>query len=120
MPEEAADFLKQVEKVWGMEYWLVNTELYCLKTLVVIPGGHCSLHHHAKKDETFWIDSGVLFLELDGKEHELHPGSRIRIKPNQQHRFWVPKGFSAPCRFFEVSTHHDDGDVVRIHESYKE
>jgi len=113
---------KIVPKLWGTEFWIVNTELYCLKFLKIIPGYRCSVHCHKKKDETFIGVSGYVLLNFHDQEtcvrtggEGIGPGDSYRIKPKQFHSFeannvsWI----------MEVSTSHDDADVVRIQESRK-
>lgn len=108
--------LRIVEKLWGREEWLVNNELYCLKRLIIIPGGCCSLHAHRIKDETFVGEIGSFMLEVDDDVMEFKFSDSFRILPMVKHRFWVqPKGLRAS--FLEVSTHHDDADVIRYEES---
>lgn len=120
-PELAMMAQKVVKKLWGVEFWIVNTECYCLKFLKVNPGFQCSIHAHAEKDETFVGVSGTLKLNLHARDGALveviglDPGKRYRIGPQTYHSFeahnvtWV----------LEVSTHHDDDDVFRIAESRK-
>jgi D-lyxose ketol-isomerase len=117
--ELRASAMKVVEKVWGVEIWVTNTELYCLKFLKVKPGYQCSIHAHKKKDETFVGVSGMLQLFLHDKDGKpilgmaLSPGKKLRISPKDFHSFqavqetWV----------MEVSTHADDKDVIRLQES---
>ena len=114
---------KHVEKTWGSEDWLVNTELYCAKVLTI--NQHCggSFHHHEKKDETFLCLSGQAMLLWGSTPHhvninvssldsvELLLGLFVRISPNTPH---LLIGLSEiPAQILEVSTHHDDEDVVR-------
>jgi len=118
-PAIASAAIKTVQKLWGMEYWMVNSHLYCLKFLKVIPGYRCSIHAHATKEETFLGLSGTLRLMVHRRdcgiaaEHAIHPGQSYTIRPEIFHSFracnvtWV----------MEVSTHHDDRDVIRLEES---
>lgn len=120
-PEIAASAIKTVKKVWGVEYWIVNTELYAMKYLKVFPGYQCSIHAHAAKDETFVGISGTLRLLIHkrdmetAREHAIHPGVTYRVRPETFHSFqaynetWV----------MEISTHADDADVIRLQESRK-
>ena len=48
-------------KGWGYEEWVVNNDLYCGKKLVLFKNKKCSLHFHIKKDETFYIQKGVIY-----------------------------------------------------------
>lgn len=110
------DYIKRVEKLWGTEYWVVNNESYCMKFLFVIPGRCSSLHYHKIKDETFYMERGVVFIEIGGEVMELRQGQSVRLKPGQRHKFWNEKG-SEEATIVEVSTRHADEDVVRLEES---
>lgn len=112
------NFINQVEKVWGIEYWVVNNDKYCMKLLQINPGGCCSLHRHPIKDETFYVNEGTCMIEVSGEIQTLNPGDSVHIPPETPHRFWVPRGINAvPCEIVEVSTRHDDEDVVRLEPS---
>lgn len=108
-------------KLWGSEELLINTPKYCSKILRVIPGYQCSLHYHPVKDETFIVIEGSLGVEYiaNGKTiNTVLSGWRrdaLHLPPNTPHRFWSASDERAI--FIEVSTFHDDGDVVRLEES---
>jgi D-lyxose ketol-isomerase len=112
---------------------VVNTDLYCGKKMFVTGGKKCSYHYHPLKDEAFHVLSGRLLVEsislldasslahsrnislpeavlMASKETILAPGQSLRLPPKTCHRF---TGLS-DVEFIEFSTHHDDGDVVRI------
>lgn len=108
--------IKTVTKIWGREEWLANNELYCLKKMIVIPRGCCSLHAHPKKDETFYMLIGKMFLEIGGNSQIVFPGHSVRIFPMTKHRFSVDP-YWREAVFLEVSTHHDDNDVIRYEPS---
>lgn len=108
-----------VKKLWGWEYWIVNNDKYCFKVLTIDPGFQCSLHFHNIKDETFVVYQGTILLETcDAQrsvyERVLNAGSKQHIPPKTPHRF---RALNAPATVFEISTHHDDADVVRIVDS---
>jgi mannose-6-phosphate isomerase-like protein (cupin superfamily) len=105
--------LKRVDKVWGHEEWIVNNELYCGKFLYLNKDWKCSLHYHKNKDETFYILSGKVSLEIDGKTKILHPGQAERILPYMKHRFTG----TVDSVIIEFSTHHEEDDSYRIEES---
>ena len=104
---------KTVDKVWGTEYWLVNTAQYCAKILHLEPGMACSLHWHREKIETFICLQGVVRLELPDTQVWLAPGEKYHISCGMEHRFSSKDG----AVILEVSTFHSDSDVVRIEES---
>lgn len=106
--------LKTVEKVWGEELWIVNCDKYCGKLLFLDEGAVSSMHFHPEKQETFYALRGQVALTIEGKDYMLNPSSRPKtIYPKQKHQF---RGISEAV-ILEVSTHHNDDDVVRFEES---
>lgn len=108
-------------KQWGLEIWLTNTPLYCAKFLIVDAGKQCSLHSHILKSETFLVLEGAPAIELGNTEHEAllsyhikGPGDSIFVPAGTLHRFGAPTG---PVTLLEISSHHDDSDVVRAQAS---
>lgn len=107
-------------KNWGREIWIANHEKYCSKILEVKQGFHCSVHFHKLKDETFFLLTGAVVLELSEKEdfsnpqlHRLGVMNRdqaIRILPFQAHRFTAIDN----SQILEVSTQHFEEDSYRI------
>jgi len=110
--------MKEVEKVWGKEIWVVNRE-YCGKILKLKKGFRCSLHYHKKKDETFYILKGKVLFEVAGdfgahdREQVMLPGDSIHIVPFITHRFTGLED----SEIIEFSTHHEDSDSYRLTES---
>jgi D-lyxose ketol-isomerase len=113
--------VRVIEKMWGKEFVLANNGKYCLKFLKVNPGFQSSIHCHKKKDETFIGWAGTTRLTIHAasgeaqSEHAIHQGQSYRLKPNVYHSFqaynvsWI----------LEVSTAHEEKDVVRLQESRK-
>lgn len=121
-PEIGAYAIKVVPKLWGVEYWVVNEPHYCLKFLKVIPGFQSSIHAHKKKSETFIGISGSVALDFHDPANKqrsggvaIGPGDQFHISPTRFHSFQA----NNVSWIMEVSTHHDDKDVVRIQESRK-
>ena len=103
--------MKKVDKDWGYEEWIVNNELYCFKKLFVKKGYRCSIHWHKNKDETFYIQDGIIKLEVFGKDPIILPkGSTYRLFSNTPHRFTGIED----SMMYEVSTHHEDSDSYRV------
>lgn len=102
-------------KKWGYEEWIANTPLYCGKRLILNKGWRCSMHHHKVKDETFFIDSGLVLIEWSTPDRTnvrsfvLSSGDTFRVQPGEWHRF---TGLTDAV-IFEVSTHHEDDDSYR-------
>ncbi len=101
--------IKVVPKKWGTEWWIVNDE-YCGKLLHIKQGKRCSLHYHPVKKETFYVLEGKVNFNIDGVYFAQTP---ITIEPGTPHQFY---GIT-DATILEISTHHDDKDVVRITES---
>lgn len=114
----------RVAKAWGYEEVLVNEPEYCAKILNISPGKKCSLHYHKTKKETFFIQSGLVrleqakvirpteFFQITRDELLKFDESRT-IEPMTPHRFSSTYG----ATILEISTHHDDADVVRLEPS---
>src|SRR2546429_4045694 len=112
--------LKVVKKAWGSEEWLVNEPEYCAKVLKIKQNCASSLHYHCIKKETFIVQSGTVRLEqrdLRGIpiDELLMPGESRTIEPNTPHRFSAKN----KAEILEISTHHDEQDVIRIEPSGK-
>ena len=106
--------INEVKKTWGQELWLINTELYCGKILLCEKGKWSSrgkYHFHLKKDETFYVLNGKVFIDIEGTGYLLTQNDQIRIKPGERHRF---QAISKLARILEVSTHHEDSDSYRV------
>lgn len=109
---------KSPSKSWGWEEWIVNNELYCGKRLhFEVLLGRTSLHFHAKKHETMYVESGSFTIytvdTADAKvtAHELQQGDSIVIPPLTPHRIVAA---SVPAVLVEFSTHHEDSDSHRV------
>ena len=121
MAEVAASLAagERVEKPWGFEIWFAVTDRYAGKILHIDAGEQLSLQYHERKDETIWVLTGELELELDDADgnlvvHRLQPGEGQRILPRQRHRM---RAMAEPVELCEVSTPELD-DVVRLQDRY--
>ena len=106
--------IKIVKKVWGEEHWIVN-EAYCGKLLKLKKMHRCSIHHHEKKTETFFVIKGQVVLELNDEAYMLLPGCAVDVRPGERHRF---SGIE-DSEIIEFSTHHEDTDSFRLTASGK-
>jgi mannose-6-phosphate isomerase-like protein (cupin superfamily) len=108
-----------VEKPWGCECVWAETDNYCGKFLYVNKGQALSLQYHETKDETMYVKSGCVILEIGplGEELEsleLVAGDIVHIPPYTVHRLVAAR---ASALVMEVSTPHLD-DVVRLEDRY--
>jgi len=107
---------KRVEKSWGFELWIANTEKYCGKLLHVMPTKKCSLHFHVLKHETFYIHSGKVLMTLihkDGLKEDImmYPGDTLEVPRGLVHRF---QAIDTEVDIYEFSTEHFDSDSYRV------
>ena len=107
--------MKIVPKIWGEEHWIANNSKYCGKKLILKKGYRCSLHYHKIKEETFYIQSGKVLMELIDKKFIMNKGDFQNIKPGEWHRFTGLED----SEIFEFSTQHFDEDNYRKTESEK-
>ena len=103
---------KRVEKPWGCEVIFADNELYTGKLLYINEGCRTSLQYHKEKDETFYISSGKVELEIGDTKVTPSINEAIRIKPGVIHRITAIESSVV----FEVSTPHKD--TVRLEDDY--
>jgi D-lyxose ketol-isomerase len=113
---EVADFgLSRLREAGLMLLVYVNTDRYCAKELVLYPGQACPEHRHPPfdgspgKEETFRCRSGVVHLQVDGRELVLQPGEQHTIPPDTLHSFRAGPDGAVVSEF--SSTSRDDLDV---------
>ena len=103
--------MKEVKKKWGKEIWLVNELEYCAKLLIIEPGHECSYHCHLIKKETFYCLWGETQIFCEGEYIVLNQTTEpFTILAGLYHSF---SGNYPLNILLEVSTHHDNNDVVR-------
>ena len=110
--------IKNVQKPWGYEIWWALTDKYVGKILHINKGQSLSYQYHNVKDETIYLYSGEMILEIEevGKPREiirLLSGDAIRITPLTRHRMTAAED----CDVLEVSTPEVE-DVVRLEDKY--
>jgi len=109
---------ERVEKPWGYELIWARTDRYVGKILHIEAGEALSLQYHRQKDETLYLLTGTLELEVGDDEHALHtvalqPGESMHLWPGRRHRLTA----RTACDVLEVSTPELD-DVVRLSDRY--
>ena len=109
--------IKIVPKGWGYEKWIVNTEEYCGKLLFFNEGKKCSWHYHKDKDETFYLQSGQMYLTY-GDSDDVKQANTIVLREGD--KFHIYRGLRhqmtaiTDVELFEFSTQHFDEDSIRI------
>ena len=109
---------RRVDKPWGYELHWAITDRYLGKVLHVEKGHSLSLQYHVQKDECIYVESGLLDVQLEDENGEMHtqrlaPGTSAHIRPGRKHRFIAIEDTNV----FEVSSPEID-DVVRIEDVY--
>ena len=84
---------------------ILNKE-YCKKIIAMLPKQKHPTHKHVKKEETFYVLSGDLNVELDGVVHNLSAGDILTVGREQRHAFKTSNGVI----FEEISTTHYKND----------
>jgi mannose-6-phosphate isomerase-like protein (cupin superfamily) len=109
---------QRIDKPWGYELLWAHTPDYAGKILSIRRGCQLSLQFHERKDESLYLLSGALEIELEGEDgrlacHRARRGEAIHVPPRRRHRLRA----LTPCRVIEVSTPELD-DVVRLQDDY--
>lgn len=107
----------KIEKPWGYEIIFAHTKQYVGKILFVKGGHKLSLQYHKEKDETIFLKTGKIILELhqEGSINmmKMKPGASVHVPPNTIHRIIAEED----SEVLEASTSQLD-DVVRLEDDY--
>lgn len=87
---------------FGAAMITVMNRQYCKKLIILLPGQAHPEHLHKKKDETFFVLSGELIVNLDGQAHLIKLGEMITVPAGTHHSFESETG----AVFEEISTRH--------------
>lgn len=113
-------------KVWGTTELLLRTSLIEVHRLMILPGARCSLHLHQHKWNAFFVQKGVLYIEVVKKSYnltdvtELCEGDFTTVQPGEEHRFTTDtEGAQAieiyyPAELSEDIVRRDIGGIVGI------
>ena len=114
---DISTIVRKVSKPWGHELIWAETERYVAKILFIQKGHRLSRQYHRVKEETLFVETGVMNLEI-GTPPEVQTlvmkaGDVYHVVPGTVHRMEAIED----TRVFEASTPELD-DVVRIEDSY--
>ena len=119
MKSDWVDRARRVDKPWGHEdIFAVVDGKYCGKAIHVSEGQSLSLQYHERKDETIYVFSGRLQLEVGPDESamerfDLEAGESVHLQAGVRHRVTA----LVDTVMLEASTTELD-DVVRIEDRY--
>lgn len=89
---------------WGNDcdawYLVKDPQLHVIEE-VMPPGAAEIRHHHKLAQQFFFILSGEVFMEIEGKTTLVRAGSGIRVLPGEHHQIRNPS--SSPVRLLVVS-----------------
>jgi len=109
--------MRRVDKPWGHELVWAETARYVGKILHIRAGHRLSRQYHRVKDETLFVQTGEMDLELgpaDASEmRRMKPGDVFHVVPGTIHRMIAVTDVDV----LEVSTPELD-DVVRLEDVY--
>jgi mannose-6-phosphate isomerase-like protein (cupin superfamily) len=109
--------MRRVEKPWGHEIIWAETARYVGKLLHIRKGERLSRQYHRVKEETLFLQSGEMILEIGPAESvETRPmakGDVFHVAPGTIHRMIAVSDVD----IIEVSTPELD-DVVRLEDAY--
>jgi len=108
----------RTDKPWGYELLWAHSGRYAGKILHIEAGNRLSLQYHERKEESLYVLSGRMRLELelaDGSwfDEEVEPGTCFHVATGRRHRMTAVE----TCDVLEVST-PDLDDVVRVTDDY--
>lgn len=110
--------VRRVDKPWGYELIVAETDRYVGKILHIDAGQALSLQYHERKDETFHVARGEIDLTVEENGElvvrKLRVGESYHVVPPTRHRMVAG---ADGCDLFEVST-PELADVVRLEDRY--
>lgn len=109
--------MRRVDKPWGHELIWAHTARYVGKVLHIDAGQRLSRQYHQVKDETLYVQSGTMILEIGAADvcepRRMIAGDVFHVTPGTIHRMIA----ETDVEVFEVSTPELD-DVVRLEDVY--
>jgi mannose-6-phosphate isomerase-like protein (cupin superfamily) len=98
---------------WGNDcdgWHLVKDERLSVIEEFMPSGGHEVRHYHQKAQQFFYILSGEVIMEVEGRNTLLAAGTGMRILPGMRHQISNPS--SGPARFLVISQPPSHGDRI--------
>jgi mannose-6-phosphate isomerase len=110
--------LEGPERPWGRYQILAETPTFKVKTIYVEPGHRLSLQRHQKREEHWYIISGVADVVLADKEFKARAGDSVEVAIGALHR--IGNSGSEILIFIEVQrgTYFGEDDIERIQDDY--
>jgi len=109
--------MKIAGKVWGHTKEIIKGSAFEVHRIEINKGGFCSLHKHNHKNNAFFVESGIVEVEVHKNDYDLVDktklivGEMVIVKAGENHRF---KGIEDSI-VYEIYWLDDiNDDIVRI------
>ena len=71
--------------------WLIgekdNPPNFYLRMIEIEPGGYTPYHQHQNEHEVYVLEGKGKFVDLNGNEHPLNPGTVVYVPSMEKHQF---------------------------------
>tara|TARA_R100000406_G_C3111342_1_gene124446 strand:+ start:669 stop:1004 length:336 start_codon:yes stop_codon:yes gene_type:complete len=105
-----------VNKPWGWYKDLKRTPQLVVKQLYVKPFSRFSLQRHFKREEAWYIVSGIGKVTIDQMIYTIGPGDTYIVKPGQVHRL---EAYADGVEFVEVQRGECfEDDIERLEDDF--
>lgn len=106
------------QRPWGYYEVLSHQPDHKVKRIIVFPGKRLSLQRHRKRDEHWYMISGMAIVTLDSEELHLDVGQSVDVPRGAVHR--VENRGTDNIAFIEVQTgqYFGEDDIERIEDDY--
>ena len=103
---------------WGKFENLLDTNNVKVKRLSIKPFKRLSLQYHTKRQEHWFVVSGMASIHLDGKSIELKEGDSVNVPKLSQH--YIGNNTSDELVIIEIQTgeYFGEDDIIRIDDPY--
>jgi mannose-6-phosphate isomerase len=103
---------------WGHYEVIQETQTFKIKTIWVEPGHRLSLQRHQKRQEHWFIVSGVADVVLGDKEFKRNPNETDDVAVGELHR--IGNSGTEVLIFVEVQTgtYFGEDDIERLQDDY--
>lgn len=85
--------MKTQGKVWGVTQELIKGSVFEVHRIEIKRKGYCSLHRHIHKNNMFFVESGLIEVEVHKNDYDLvdttvlRAGQMTIVKPGEFHKF---------------------------------
>jgi mannose-6-phosphate isomerase len=112
------EYLNGPVRPWGRYEVLADTPTYKVKSIWVEPGHRLSLQRHMKRQEHWYIVSGVADVVLGDETFKRSAGETVDVAIGQAHR--IGNSGSETMIFIEVQTgsYFGEDDIERLQDDY--